>query len=291
LNLSSLGAGSHTITASYSGDTNFQAPATPASLTEQIGQASASVTLTASAAPSVFGQPVAISATITGPNGTPTPSGTVTFSIDGSAQSPMSLTNGSAILNLPALNAGNHTITATYSGDTNFEAPAKAVSLTQEIDAASTTVALGSSANPSTFGSTISLTATVSVATPATGTPTGSVIFTIDGTAQNPVSLDANGLATLSVPGLSSGSHAITAQYVPGANFQASSGSLPQQVNAAPATITMAPPVISGQSALLSATVTAPAGAGTPAGVVTFLVDGQPVGTVKLVNGSASFAV
>jgi hypothetical protein len=58
-----------------------------------------------------------------------------------------------------------------------------------------------------------------------------------------------------------------------------------------PATVTLNPPVISGQSVTLTAQVHVPAGVGTSSGTVTFLVDGQPAGSAPLVNGSASFVV
>jgi hypothetical protein len=46
--------------------------------------------------------------------------GTVTFAIDGMAQTPVNLVNGVATFTTMTLAAGMHTVTATYSGDANF---------------------------------------------------------------------------------------------------------------------------------------------------------------------------
>src|SRR5207245_1410706 len=45
------------------------------------------------------------------------PTGTVTFTIDGLAQTPVPLNNGQAIFTTTTLTAGSHTITASYNGD------------------------------------------------------------------------------------------------------------------------------------------------------------------------------
>src|SRR5207249_1418024 len=86
LTITSLSVGSHTITAVYGGDTNFTT-STSAALTQIVSQASSTATLTSSATPTVFGQAVTFTATV-GPvaPATGTPTGKVTFRIDGTAQ-------------------------------------------------------------------------------------------------------------------------------------------------------------------------------------------------------------
>src|SRR6185369_15784029 len=72
---------------------------------------------------------------------------------------------------------GGHAMTATYNGDGN-NATSTSPTLTQTVNKASTTTALGSSANPSTFGQSVTFTATV------TGqSPTGTVTFKDGATA------------------------------------------------------------------------------------------------------------
>jgi len=89
-----------------------------------LGQPAVSVTtcisVTSSQNPSIYGQPVTFTANVNAPSGTPT--GTVQFQIDGTNfGSPISLTNGSAsTAAISNLAVGNHSVTAVYSGDSNF---------------------------------------------------------------------------------------------------------------------------------------------------------------------------
>jgi hypothetical protein len=76
--------------------------------------------LSSSANPSVFGQAVTITATVTSASGTPT--GTVVFKEGSTTLGTETLNNGVATLSLSTLGVGTHTITAIYSGDSNFTA-------------------------------------------------------------------------------------------------------------------------------------------------------------------------
>jgi uncharacterized repeat protein (TIGR03803 family) len=293
LALGALAAGSHTITASYSGDTNFKTSIS-GTLTQQINSSSTTTALASSVNPSLFGQPVTITATVAPIlPGAGTPTGTVTFSVDGTAQAPVTLTAGQATLALGALAAGSHTITASYSGDTNFQTSTG--TLTQQINPSSTTTALASSVNPAIFGQSVTITATVSCVAPGAGTPTDTVTFSVDGTAQSPVSLAA-GQATLNLAALGSGSHTISASYNGDNNFQTSTGTLTQQINPSGTTTTLASsvnPASFGQSVTITTTVAPIApGAGTPTGLVTFTIDGVPhLPAVSLVQGQATLAL
>src|SRR5262249_32699559 len=79
--------------------------------------------------------------------------------------------------------------------------------------------ALTSSANPSVYGQTIALTATVSG---AVGTPTGSVIFMDGNNPLGSVALNSNGTAVLNVSLTTLGSNALTAVYSGDASFAGS---------------------------------------------------------------------
>src|SRR5207253_266925 len=70
------------------------------------------------------------------------------------------VSGGTAVLTTAALAAASHWITAVYSGDATFNS-ATSVGVTQVVKA-NTTVALASSANPSTVGQAVTLTASVS---------------------------------------------------------------------------------------------------------------------------------
>src|SRR5438132_11833305 len=75
--------GSHAMTAAYLGDGSFNA-STSAALNQTVNQANTTVAVSASADPSTFGQSVMFTAAVASSAGTPT--GTVTFTIDGVSQ-------------------------------------------------------------------------------------------------------------------------------------------------------------------------------------------------------------
>ncbi|HYG73552.1 MAG TPA: YDG domain-containing protein, partial [Planctomycetota bacterium] len=93
------------------------------------------------------------------------------------------------------------------------------------INQAATSTAVASSANPSAFSTAVTFTATVSS---AVETPTGSVIFTVDGTAQAPVTLN-NGAASLSLSNLGIGAHSVSAAYTGNQNLSGSTSAALQQ--------------------------------------------------------------
>lgn len=81
---------------------------------------SPTLTVTSSVNPSLFGQLVIFTATVSSDLGTPT--GNATFIIDGTPQPPIALVDGQATFSTATLLVGNHTIGADYSGDANFSA-------------------------------------------------------------------------------------------------------------------------------------------------------------------------
>src|SRR5207248_3655638 len=109
--------------------------------------------LLAPAAPSVFGQAVSCTATVTAaaPGGG-TPSGSVQFQINGNSfGSPVTLSGGTAVSTpTTTLSASAYTIKAIYSGDSNFTASTGV--MTQTVNQDATTINLTSSSAPSVFG-------------------------------------------------------------------------------------------------------------------------------------------
>ncbi len=185
-----------------------------------VTQITTTTALTSSLNPSTFGQSVTITAAVS-PN---TATGTVTFTIDGTPQTPVIVSSGQATFSSSSLSVGSHTITAAYSGDTN-DLSSTSSALTQTVTQITTTTTLTSSQNPSTFGSPVTFTATVSPST-----ATGTVIFSIDGITQPSVTI-SGGIASFSSSSLSAGSHTITAAYPGDTNDAGSTGTLsPSQV-------------------------------------------------------------
>ncbi|HYL37987.1 MAG TPA: Ig-like domain-containing protein [Bryobacteraceae bacterium] len=239
-------------------------------------------TVASSLNPSSFGQTVTFTATVTGTGGTPT--GTVTFK-DGAATLGSGGLNpsGQATFATASLAAGPHSITAAYGGDSNF-ASSTSSNLPQTVNQAVTTTTVSSNLNPSTFGQTVTFTATV---TSSGGTPTGTVTFMDGATTLGSGVLNASGHASFSTASLAAGPHSISATYGGSANFAGSASSnLPQTVNQAGTTTTVsssANPSILGQMVTFTATVTS--AGGTPTGTVTFK-DGATVLTSSALNGS-----
>ena len=185
--------------------------------------------LSSSANPSVFGQSVVITASISAvAPGAGTPTGTVAFSEGATNLGSANPTNGQASLTLSALAIGSHSITASYAGDGNFNSSSS--TLAQTVNKGSTATTLSSSANPSTLSQSVTFTATVNVVAPGAGTPTGSVTFNDGTNSLATVSLSSSGTATFTTSALAVNSHSITAVYSGDASFTGSTGSITQNV-------------------------------------------------------------
>ena len=107
------------------------------------------------------------------------PTGSVTFSDNGAPLGTSTLTTSGGVTTtsmlLTTLPLGVNSITASYSGDPDFAASSSGSAAPVTVSRASTTLGLGSSANPSTLGQPVTITASVF---PATGSgETGTVTF------------------------------------------------------------------------------------------------------------------
>ncbi len=210
--VSSLSAGSHTITASYGGDASFS-PSTSAPLTQVVTGLSTTAVLVSSVNPSASGQAVTFTATVTSSGGTPT--GTVTFKDGGTSLGTGTLSgNGVASFTTSVLASGSHSITASYGGDSNF-AVSTSNTVTQIVLKAAS-VSLASSLNVLISGQTVTFTATVSG---SGGTPTGTVTFKNGGTSLGTGTLNGSGVASFTTSALPLGADSITASYGGDANF------------------------------------------------------------------------
>jgi hypothetical protein len=246
-------------------------------------------TISANPSPSVFGQGVTFTVAVTAKApGAGTPTGTVTFSEGTTALGTVNLSGGSASLTISSLSPGSHSITASYSSDNNFNPGNTASAFVQVVNRAAASVAISSSLNPATFGQSVTFTVVATPGVSGSGTPSGTVAFSVDGGTAQPVALDSTGRATFTTTGIPGGTHTVTASYGGDSSFGPSSASVTETVNKASTTLTLASaanPSTFGQNVAFTATISAVApGAGTATGSVVFTVDGAT--TTVPVDGS-----
>lgn len=220
-------------------------------------------TLTSSENPSLTGQAVTFTATVS-----PVPDGgTVTFTDDdgfggrveiaGCGAVPVS-SSGAATCRLTYISPGSDSVAAAYSGDATFVA-STSDPLSQVINnpVSNTATTLTSSANPSVVGQKVTYTATVS---PTDGG--GSVSFLDGGTAVTGCAarpLSSTGQATCQVTYATTGSHAIAAAYSGDSGYAGSaSASLTEQVvaNKADLAVKISVPARAADGSSITETIT-----------------------------------
>jgi Bacterial Ig-like domain (group 3) len=185
-----------------------------------------------------YGGTVNLSATLTA-NAVGVSGKNISFTLNGNGVG-SALTNGSGVatlsnVSLAGINAGTYPtgVGASFAGDSGYGASGGSNSLT--VNQATTSTTITSDINPSSFGQTVTFTATVSS---GGGTPTGTVDF-VDTSNANAVICDdvslSSGQAQCMTSTLAVGSHVITAVYSGDTNFSGSTSGTPvtQQVNAA----------------------------------------------------------
>ncbi len=180
--------------------------------------------LSSSQNPSVYGQTVMLTATVSSTIGPP-PDGTVTFKQGSTLLGTEPLSGGSAGLSISTLKVGTDAIKATYSGDSNFK-PSTSSALSQVVGKATTTTTLASSQNPSNVGQPVIFSATV---TPGfSATPTGSVSF-YNGSAKIGSATLSGGIANFATATLPANTDSITAVYAGSSSFATSTSNVVSQ--------------------------------------------------------------
>jgi large repetitive protein len=113
-----LGAGLHSLRATYLGDESFDPSASEVlNYSVSAATAAASMTLTSSQNPSFVGDSVTLTAVVTREIDLPSPTGTITFFDGNTPLATVGMTAGSASFTTVSLDSGNRKITAIYSGD------------------------------------------------------------------------------------------------------------------------------------------------------------------------------
>ncbi|MBK9528294.1 MAG: Ig-like domain repeat protein [Acidobacteria bacterium] len=229
----SIAGSPHSVVADYSGSVPYLASSGTLTGGQVVNKANTTTTVTAApASPSVFGQSVTFTATVavTAP-GAGSPTGTVTFNIDGilyCVNTPLTgLTATCTQAGLPALPAGVRNVVALYSGDTNFNGSNGTLNYT--VNKASTTITItGDTPDPTIIGQPYAVTWATTVTAPGAGTPTGTVTVS-DGSATCSAPV---GAGTCNLTSTTAGNKTLIATYSGDANFNGSvSAGVPHVVN------------------------------------------------------------
>src|SRR5208282_4741412 len=197
-----------------------------------------STAVSSSLNPSIYGQAVSFTATVTGNS----PTGTVQFNIDGSPfGSAVTLALGSATSgSTSTLTVGTHTVTAVYSGDTNNQGSAGTLSGGQVVSQATAGTVVTSGTNPTTYGQSVTFTATISeeygllkgrggraLAKGRAQDVSGTVQWSANtGCGTTTVTTGNPGVATCTTSSLPVGTDVITATYSGDSNHSGSTGTL-----------------------------------------------------------------
>ncbi|MFL6156247.1 MAG: Ig-like domain repeat protein, partial [Marmoricola sp.] len=283
LTVSNLSTGNHDVVAVYNGNADF-ATSSSAHLTHGVNRADTTLVLSSSSNPAFSGAPITYTAAVAPVSpGAGNPTGDVQFAVDGvNLGAPVPLSGGTATSPVSTQQVGNHTITADYVGDLNFAGQSD--TLVQHVVAAQTTTSISVSPNPSVHGQAVNIHVEVIPNAPATGHPTGTIRFVVDGATYDFVDM-VNGAADLSISSLTTGAHTIKAVYLSDDLnfFTSTSETVNQQVNKASTKTTVtssSPTAVFGQPITFTATVAVLApGAGTPAGTIVFKDGATVIGT------------
>lgn len=288
LPLSSLTAGTHSITAVFQGDTYDNTSTSNA--ISQVVQDITSLKVQSTLNPSEVGQAVTFTATLTDAAGG-TPTGNIVFYDGNTVISTVPLT-GTFVetLTLTNLTVGTHNIKAVYAGDATTEASTSAVVAQLVTPNATSTTTLVPSANPANAGAALTLTATVTPSTTG-GTLSGTVIFKDGATQIGAAPLSASGTAVLNINTLGVGLHSIVAIYGGNTSYAGSSSvALAEQIQkatAAAALTTSSSTSVADKAVTFSVTVTS--NGGTPKGNIIFMDSGKAItGSIALNNGGVA---
>ncbi len=281
-----LSGGLHIVDAAYDGQGSYPPSFAIRTyiLVDGPALAPASIALASSQNPSRIGTAVTFTATVSGASSTPT--GTVTFAIDGASTTTGPLTAGVATFTTSSLPRGPHNISATYSGDANFAT--STASLLQTVQGQPSTTTLTASALSVPANTPITLTATTTIQGGTAPDLTRLQITDENGQIVPLTPTSANTVTTAKT--FTPGTHTVTATFA-GDTTAEPSTSLPLTITVAPypTTVTLAftpSPALAYVPILATATVSFATPSAALPGIVTFTTGGRTLGSATVLVGS-----
>jgi hypothetical protein len=287
------GTGTHPVSATYAGDTNF---ATSTSNAVQLTASLIPATMQFAAQPTAtlpWAQQLSVSATLTGPyTWVPAPTGTVSYIIDGGTAQPATLSGGAVVIPIAQLSVGNHSIAISYGGDQYYQTlPAQTLAVT--IVKANQTITFPQLPNVTYGAAPITLAATAT-----SGLPVAFTVTSGPATITNGI-LTITGAGTVVLAANQSGNIDYNAAPAVAQSFTVSKAQLTVVVNSATMVYGGTLPTFTGTvtgavngdvlTATYSSTGTATSGAGSYP--ITAIITGTPVGNYAITNTPGTLTI
>ncbi|HEY1647227.1 MAG TPA: pectinesterase family protein [Terracidiphilus sp.] len=283
--VSGLNAGTHTLSAAYTSSNGYAASSTaPANFT--VAQAASAITISANPNPALQGKTDVLTAAVTGVGAL---TGNVVFTSGATTlcTTPINASGVAACSFVPSA-SGTLAITAQYQGDLNHLGS----SANLPLNVYDTSITLQFSSTQLVYPGATNVTVCVAGATKAT--PTGTIKIYDGTTLLTTLSLQGGGCAYWYIsPGLSAGTHTITAVYSGDKNNPAGT-SAPTVLTVSPVPVNMSVSCWNASfpyGANYQCTVNVSSNAGSAKGSVTYSFDGGATVAVPLSNGNAQFTI
>ncbi len=302
----SLGAGTDTVTATYTPDSNSYSTYGGATGTTSVTVTTItpSVTVTPSPSSVTTAQPFGVTVSVSGGNGNPTATGSVILSSGGYTSGATVLTGGAATINVPAgsLSTGSDTLNVSYTPDSNCSTTYSSATGTNSVSItiATPTVTVTPSSNSITTTQALPVTVTVSG---GAGSPTATGSVTLSGGSYTSAATAlSGGTASINIPAgtLTAANYTFKATYTPDGGsssiYATASGTASGAVivGVATPTVTVTPSLSSiTTTQALSVTVAVSGGGGNPTatGSVTLSGGGFTSGATVLTGGAATINI
>ena len=217
-----LSAGTHQLTAVYSGDRNNPSGT---SVPVTVTVTPVHVTLSASCWNSSFPYGANYQCTVSLSSNAGAPLGSITYTYDGGLPVTVPLSNGNAQFTLTRPIVGTHTVVVAYAQQTNYAA-ATSQAETFTVTPAPVNVSLTPSNWSAKAGTSLTFQAAVSSWSAGAPNANGAVSFYDGATLLSTVPVNAGGQASFTIASLSAGNHTITATYAGGTNYASGTGSV-----------------------------------------------------------------